>query len=476
MVRAKIVALLRSRSRLLVVVALAVFLVAITLQGTSGKEVLSERENAVIVSLARNEELHALLESIQSLEDRFNNKFHYDWIFLNEKPFSEDFINETTAMVSGKTQYGLIPLEHWSFPDYIDTEKAKKRFTELENVYKYGGQESYRHMCRFNSGFFYKHELLKPYKYYWRVEPGVKFYCDINYDVFKFMRENNKAYGFTVALFENPKTIPSLWLAVRDFLSINGLPTENFMEFLSSNKGTDYNTCHFWSNFEIADLDIWRSEFYENFFNFLDRTGGFFYERWGDAPVHTIGAALQLSADKFHFFEDIGYSHPPITACTNNDVLRKKNKCSCNPMFDFNPNYYVSCMEHFMEVSRMEYPEGWGHFVLPTLGGEPETPMIESQTESLKYLQKLFEQKKSGTIKIDGVIEDPGFQEELQKFEAELKEKAEKEKKEKKEEAERKKAEKEEAEKAKKAERENDERERAKAEAEAAEKKKDEAQ
>ena len=25
-------------------------------------------------------------------------------------------------------------------------------------------------MCRFNSGFFYRHKLLQKYRYYWRVE------------------------------------------------------------------------------------------------------------------------------------------------------------------------------------------------------------------------------------------------------------------------------------------------------------------
>jgi len=33
-----------------------------------------------------------------------------------------------------------------------------------------------------------------------------------------------------------------------------------------------------WSNFEIADLDFWRSEAYEKFFTHLDRNGGFYYE------------------------------------------------------------------------------------------------------------------------------------------------------------------------------------------------------
>jgi hypothetical protein len=48
---------------------------------------------------------------------------------------------------------------------------------------------------RFQSGFFFRHPLLDQYDYYWRVEPDVDYYCDVDYDVFKFMRDNNKKYG-----------------------------------------------------------------------------------------------------------------------------------------------------------------------------------------------------------------------------------------------------------------------------------------
>jgi hypothetical protein len=48
------------------------------------------------------------------------------------------------------------------------------------------------------------------------------------------------------------------------------------------------------------------------FFEHLDKAGGFYYERWGDAPVHSIGAALFARKDQIHFFDDIGYRHEPF--------------------------------------------------------------------------------------------------------------------------------------------------------------------
>ena len=72
------------------------------------------------------------------------------------------------------------------------------------------------------------------------------------------------------------------------------MPKDNAMAFLSEDGGETYNRCHFWSNFEIGSLALWRSEAYLAYFEYLDKAGGFFYERWGDAPVHSIAAALFL--------------------------------------------------------------------------------------------------------------------------------------------------------------------------------------
>lgn len=43
-----------------------------------------------------------------------------------------------------------------------------------------GWMISYRHMCRWNSGFFYKHPRLKEFDWYWRVEPDVCVLAMIN--------------------------------------------------------------------------------------------------------------------------------------------------------------------------------------------------------------------------------------------------------------------------------------------------------
>jgi hypothetical protein len=84
------------------------------------------RANATFVTLARNGDVWEIAKSIRHVEDRFNRKFNYDWVFLNDKPFDSQFKKVTSALTSGKAKYGLIPKEHWGFPEWIDQEKARK--------------------------------------------------------------------------------------------------------------------------------------------------------------------------------------------------------------------------------------------------------------------------------------------------------------------------------------------------------------
>jgi len=47
--------------------------------------------NATLFMLARNSEVDGAVNSVRELEDRFNRKYGYPWVFLNEEPFSDDF-------------------------------------------------------------------------------------------------------------------------------------------------------------------------------------------------------------------------------------------------------------------------------------------------------------------------------------------------------------------------------------------------
>jgi len=92
------------------------------------------RAKAAFITLARNTDVWDIAHSIKQVEDRFNRKFHYDWVFLNDKPFDDHFKRVIKNLVSGEAKFGLIPKEHWSFPEWIDQDKAAKVREEMVRI------------------------------------------------------------------------------------------------------------------------------------------------------------------------------------------------------------------------------------------------------------------------------------------------------------------------------------------------------
>ncbi|KAI9794897.1 MAG: alpha-1,2-mannosyltransferase (Kre5) [Piccolia ochrophora] len=279
------------------------------------------RANAAFVVLARNKELDGVLQSIKSIERHFNRWFNYPYVFLNDGDFNSTFKETVDNHTSGSVEFGKIDASMWGYPDWVDEKVAIEGIAKQgDQAIMYGGMQSYHHMCRFYSGFFYKHELLQKYEWYWRLEPEIKYFCDITYDPFIRMAEANKTYGFTIAVKELKETVPNIFRYASAYKRLNNLTSKGLWEMFledppedekSSEKddakikaplpeeitkiepgkgllpevdvdtmeGEKYNMCHFWSNFEIAKLDWFRSKEYEDFFNMMDRSGGFWMER-----------------------------------------------------------------------------------------------------------------------------------------------------------------------------------------------------
>lgn len=154
------------------------------------------RANAALVVLARNSELQGVIQSIKSMERHFNRWFNYPYVFLNDGDFNTTFKETILNYTSSPVEFGKIDPDMWGYPEWANVEVAKEGIRKQgDKAIMYGGMESYHHMCRFYSGFvgpqisailglicsrfFYKHELLLKYDWYWRVEPDIKYFCDM---------------------------------------------------------------------------------------------------------------------------------------------------------------------------------------------------------------------------------------------------------------------------------------------------------
>lgn len=369
------------------------------------------RENATIFTLVRNNEVYPMLQTVKNFEDRFNKNFHYDWVFANNEPFSDEFIEQVSKMCSGTAKFVHLPKRDWDYPSFIDQKQAAivRKNMHRQHI-KYGDSENYRHMCRFFSGLFFKLDVMKSYKYYWRVEPGVEFRCSIKYDPFRVMREEDRLYGFTLAPLELHTTVATLYDRVKDYAKKfpERIAKDNNAEFVTDDDGKTFNMCHFWSNFEIGDMDFFRSDKYMHFFNYLDLQGGIYYERWGDAPIHTMAVSYLLPYTKLRYFSNTGYFHDPNLQCDGSIELITDNECLCSAADDsaFSGG---SCVPKFFDIHRIKRPS-----YAPT---DPYLPIHDSR---LRYIEQR---------RIELKDEDLSEEEFMEKVEAEIEENEKKKKK-----------------------------------------------
>lgn len=52
---------------------------------------MDRRANATFVILCRNSDIDGTVRSIREIEDRFNRRYHYPYVLLNEVPFTDEF-------------------------------------------------------------------------------------------------------------------------------------------------------------------------------------------------------------------------------------------------------------------------------------------------------------------------------------------------------------------------------------------------
>lgn len=322
-----------------------------------------QHANATIVSLVRNNEVAKIGVAIRSFENKFNGKFKYPYTFLNDQPFTDRFKEKIRKYTDAPMEFVQIPPELWNKPDFVDLTREREAMDRLEQLnVAYAKKASYHNMCRFYSAKFYNLPELQKYKYYWRLEPSVKFFTDVNYDVFKYLEGTRKIYGFTINLYDIDESIETLYPETLNFLNLddnykyvneNGSfqwITEDQQNPKKTKVAHGYSTCHFWSNFEIADMDFYRGEAYTNWVNYLDSTGKFYYERWGDAPVHSLGLALFADKRQIHWFRDIGYHHSPYRNCPNTPTTRG---CAKGQFSEYNRDFDQNCL-----VTWVDYEAG----------------------------------------------------------------------------------------------------------------------
>ena len=264
---------------------------------TEKKKVSRNILRGVVFALVSTKRLRLLQRMMASLEKYFNRRWKYPIVLFTDEELPLAVQQSLVASSSSQLRFKKVSFD---IPSFLEKERIPERTTCSPHSSTVG----YRHMCRFMSQQV--HQLLDDmgYSWHWRLDDDSILTADIGYDVFQFMENNGKKYGFVNTVMDGPECVKGLWEFTDRFLN------------RSLGKSVFYNEWPrgqvFYNNFEISHSSVWRSSRYRSFFEQVDREGGIYYNRWGDAAIKSIGVSLVVAESAIHRFSDIGYTHTPF--------------------------------------------------------------------------------------------------------------------------------------------------------------------
>ncbi len=167
-----------------------------------------------------------------------------------------------------------------------------------------GFSMGYRHMCRFFSGAMYEDRVLQGYEYYCRLDTDSFILEKIPYNIFEYAQKHNIFYGYIkdAVQMDNMAVAKNFGKTALNFLKESGIRDINLEP---ENK-------MYYTNFEIGYVPFFRSGIYKDFFDYIDRSGGIYIYRWGDAIVKYMGISLSMKPENRWAITDIVYQHGAI--------------------------------------------------------------------------------------------------------------------------------------------------------------------
>ncbi len=262
-------------------------------------------KNAAIIYLVNDSprSIEQFVRSLTLLRLHFLNKWPYPVFAFVESGFS-DPLKEIICKRSG------VPVRYYElefrFPEWIDANQVPDDVC--------GFPVGYRHMCRFFAVGVYTLPIMRGLEWYWRLDTDSFILSEVPYDLFVYMKENEFSCGYINRLdevFEVPDVVQGLWGATEQFSALSQIGQRKMSRFKKKNpKGWDYGI--YYTNFEIASLNLWKVGLIGEYIEYIDQNGGIYSHRWGDAPIHTLAVEIFLEENKKVILEDVHYLHQDV--------------------------------------------------------------------------------------------------------------------------------------------------------------------
>ena len=303
----------------------------------------------VIVYLATRNDLKSLQTSLTQLSRLLSNNPRPVAIF-HEDDLSANDIQQSLAQILGNCT--PLTFEHIKFSNSsIRPGRAHRRWSP-----------KYFHMCRFFTLMLPNHPLLTLFSFYWRLDTHSYIFGEKPIeDPFEIMQKRNIQYAFTMVNIDDELHTLGLWSFFHEFLKEHCLKPSKVFRKTQPGWIDSYSAAIIFTNFAIANVSLFRDHsLIRAWLHKVDRNGGIYRYRWGDAPIHTLILTQLISRNQIVRLRYFGYMHRNEYVCANgikDDLCKAQIKTIfADPNLTFY-NQPVGCNPSFGNPLCHYYPE-----------------------------------------------------------------------------------------------------------------------
>ena len=251
----------------------------------------SEKPRAAFYYLANRLRSGWLINALQHLKKNFNSEYKYPVILFHEPDFTERQKHLIRSCVNDSIFFQEVKMKVSS---YLTRPVPK-------DIHCGGKSVGYKNMCRFQAKTVYEQPIIQGFDYLFRMDDDSILTYPVEFDIFKYMNSHNLVYGYRGIASEKHQCVKGLWEAATHYINKHNIQTQFFNSW---HHGRIY-----YNNFEISKSDLWLSRKYREFMDYIDKLGGIYYHRWGDAPIKSIAVSMFVPLNRTHHFGNVPYQH-----------------------------------------------------------------------------------------------------------------------------------------------------------------------
>jgi len=242
--------------------------------------------------------------SLELLYKNFNNKYRYPVLVTTfGKQYSKRFIRNVHKKIDPRIKF--IELSKPKIPAHIKEEELFYHKKEIDYVKRRfpKSRVGFLHANQFATGEIQKHPEIGQYDYLLKMDDDTFIVDKIDFDIFKFMKDNNYKLGpFNTKRYDY-KTSLECEIGLRDLVK-KYIKDNNIKPISESALDKEGN----WDSFGIFDPTIWdlnifRNENWEKWWNYVNQSGGIYKNRWGDQEIHILYTRMYYPESAWHDFD-----------------------------------------------------------------------------------------------------------------------------------------------------------------------------